>query len=227
MACGTADWLAGDGACCPTLFVLDRHGNDLLGRRVPEFLRRGWPRQRAGRVPELLRRTRRALALAAGVPNDETYALSLLRLRAAHSAVQSHRNPIVTALAAARETIVASCWRATCPIRFDTARATRSIAAGDWGARRKPMVARDELGAALDFDLMAERAARVLASHASCARCLARTALPLQIADPLAWPAPACQSRAGVRRIEQETAAGRADRRNPQSVAPGRSRRPR
>src|ERR1700733_15810913 len=82
---GLRDWLSQQTArvAPDRLFVLDRHGNDLLGRRVPEFLRARFGRgASAGPVPDLPPDTRDVRWLSQLVsPNDETYALSLLRAR--------------------------------------------------------------------------------------------------------------------------------------------------
>lgn len=216
---GLRDWLAQQTArAAPDrLFVLDSHGNDLLGRRVPEFLRARFGRGAiAGRVPELPPDTRDVRWLSQLVsPNDETYALSLLRTRRSPLGVfRSAQVPIVTAVATLLVSTVVCFLLArylSDPIRHLRA-ATRSIAAGDLGFRVSSLMGkrRDELAMlALDFDLMAERLRALLASQRELLRDVShelRSPLArLQIALGLARR-PNADLEQEFNRIERETA---------------------
>ena len=217
---GLRDWLADETARVlpDRLFVLDRHGNDLLGRRVPEFLRARFGRGNVpGHVPELPPDTRDVRWLTQLVsPNDETYALSLLRLRRGgpFGLINPAETPIVTALATLLVSTIVCFLLArylSDPIRHLRA-ATRSIAAGNLGVRVASLMGsrRDELGMlALDFDLMAERLRALLASHRELLRDVShelRSPLArLQIALGLARR-PNANLEQEFDRIEQETA---------------------
>ena len=219
---GLRDWLSQQTArAAPDrLFVLDRHGNDLLGRRVPEFLRARFGRGAgAGPVPDLPPDTRDVRWLSQLVsPNDETYALSLLRARRnTLGTFRSTQVPIVTAIATLLVSAIVCFLLArylSNPIRHLRA-ATRSIAAGDLGVRVSSLMGgrRDELAMlALDFDLMAERLRALLASHRELLRDVShelRSPLArLQIALGLARR-PNANLQREFDRIEQET--GRLD----------------
>ena len=219
---GLRDWLSQQTArvAPDRLFVLDRHGNDLLGRRVPEFLRTRFGRgASAGPVPELPPDTRDVRWLSQLVsPNDETYALSLLRARRNTLGMfRSTQVPIVTAIATLLVSAIVCFLLArylSNPIRHLRA-ATRSIAAGDLGVRVSSLMGgrRDELAMlALDFDLMAERLRALLASHRELLRDVShelRSPLArLQIALGLARR-PNANLQQEFDRIEQET--GRLD----------------
>jgi len=219
---GLRDWLSQQTArvAPDRLFVLDRHGNDLLGRRVPEFLRTRFGRgASAGPVPELPPDTRDVRWLSQLVsPNDETYALSLLRARRNTLGMfRSTQVPIVTAIATLLVSAIVCFLLArylSNPIRHLRA-ATRSIAAGDLGVRVSSLMGgrRDELAMlALDFDLMAERLRALLESHRELLRDVShelRSPLArLQIALGLARR-PNANLQQEFDRIEQET--GRLD----------------
>jgi signal transduction histidine kinase len=216
---GLRDWLAEETARVlpDRLFVLDRHGNDLLGRRVPEFLRARFGRGSVpGRMPELPPDARDVRWLSQLVsPNDETYALSLLRLRRGPLGIfNPTETPIVTAIATLLVSTIVCFLLArylSDPIRHLRA-ATRSIAAGNLGVRVSSLMGsrRDELGMlALDFDLMAERLRALLASHRELLRDVShelRSPLArLQIALGLARR-PNANLEQEFDRIEQETA---------------------
>ena len=216
---GLRDWLADETARVlpDRLFVIDSHGNDLLGRRVPEFLRARFGLGSVpGHVPELPPDTRDVRWLSQLVsPNDETYALSLLRLRRGPFGLFSPtETPIVTAIATLLVSTIVCFLLArylSDPIRHLRA-ATRSIAAGNLGVRVSSLMGsrRDELGMlALDFDLMAERLRALLASHRELLRDVShelRSPLArLQIALGLARR-PNANLEQEFDRIEQETA---------------------
>jgi two-component system, OmpR family, sensor kinase len=216
---GLRDWLAEESARVlpDRLFVLDRHGNDLLGRHVPEFLRARFGRGSVpGHVPELPPDTRDVRWLSQLVsPSDETYALSLLRLRRGPlGAFNPTQTPIVTAIATLLVSTIVCFLLArylSDPIRHLRA-ATRSIAAGNLGVRVSSLMKgrRDELGMlALDFDVMAERLRALLASHRELLRDVShelRSPLArLQIALGLARR-PNANLEQEFDRIERETA---------------------
>jgi two-component system sensor histidine kinase CpxA len=172
---GLRDWLseAAVRAAPDRLYVLDSHGNDLLGRHVPESLRARFGRiTGAGRVPDLPPDARDVRWLSQLVSaNNEMYALSLLRLRRGPLGIfNPTETPIVTALATLLVSTIVCFLLArylSDPIRHLRA-ATRSIAAGDLGVRVSTLMGdrRDELALlALDFDRMAERLRALLASH--------------------------------------------------------------
>jgi two-component system sensor histidine kinase CpxA len=172
---GLRDWLTEESvrAAPDRLFVLDRRGNDLLGRHVPESLRARFGRGAVpGRVPDLPPDARDFRWLSQLIaPGDETYALSLLRLRRGPLGIfSSPESPIITVIATLLVSTVVCFLLArylSDPIRHLRA-ATRSIAAGDLGVRVSSLMGsrRDELGMlALDFDVMAERLRALLASH--------------------------------------------------------------
>src|ERR1700733_11764100 len=216
---GLRDWLADESARVlpDRLFVLDSHGSDLLGRHVPESLRARFGRGSvAGHVPELPPDARDVRWLSQLVsPNDETYALSLLRPRRGPLGIfNPTQTPIVTALATLLVTTIVCFLLArylSDPIRHLRA-ATRSIAAGDLGVRVSSLMGgrRDELGMlALDFDVMAERLRALLASHRELLRDVShelRSPLArLQIALGLARR-PNADLELEFERIERETA---------------------
>jgi signal transduction histidine kinase len=217
---GLRDWLAEETTRVlpDRLFVIDSHGNDLLGRRVPEFLRARFSRGGVpGRVPELPPDARDVRLLSQLVsPSDETYALSLLRVRRGGplGILNPTQTPIVTAIATLLVSTIVCFLLArylSDPIRHLRA-ATRSIAAGNLGVRVSSLMGgrRDELGMlALDFDLMAERLRALLASHRELLRDVShelRSPLArLQIALGLARR-PNANLEQEFDRIEQETA---------------------
>jgi signal transduction histidine kinase len=216
---GLRDWLAEESTrtAPDRLYVLDRHGNDLLGRHVPEFLRARFGRARdAGRVPDLPPDTRDVRWLSQLVSsNDETYALSLTRTRRGPlGIINSTETPIVMTLATLLVSTIVCFLLArylSDPIRHLRA-ATRSIAAGDLGVRVSTLMGarRDELAMlALDFDLMAERLRALLASHRELLRDVShelRSPLArLQIALGLARR-PNADLELEFERIERETA---------------------
>src|ERR1039458_963485 len=101
---GLRDWLTHESArAAPDrLFVLDRHGSDLLGRHVPDFLRARFGHSTVpGKVPDLPPDARDVRWLSQLIsPSDETYALSLLRLRRGPLGIfSSTETPIITAIA--------------------------------------------------------------------------------------------------------------------------------
>ncbi len=172
---GLREWLAYQSlSVAPDrLYVLDRRGDDLLGRRVPEFLRARLGRGAdAGRLPELPSDTRDVRWLSQLIaPGDEPYALSLLRLRrGAHGIFNPTETPIVTGIITLLVGTVVCFLLArylSDPIRHLRA-ATRSIAAGDLQVRVSSLLGarRDELALlALDFDRMAERLRGLLESQ--------------------------------------------------------------
>jgi two-component system sensor histidine kinase CpxA len=217
---GLRDWLSQQTArvAPDRLFVLDRRGDDLLGRRVPEFLRARFGRGAlAGRVPELPPDTRdvRWLSQLVSPSDDETYALSLLRARRTPlGAFRSTEMPIVTAIATLLVSAIVCFLLArylSAPIRHLRA-ATRSIAAGDLGVQVSSLMGarRDELALlALDFDRMAERLRALLTSHRELLRDVShelRSPLArLQIALGLARR-PNANLEQEFDRIERETA---------------------
>ncbi|MFI4895156.1 MAG: ATP-binding protein [Steroidobacterales bacterium] len=164
---GLRDWLTHESlrAAPDRLFVLDRYGNDLLGRHVPEFLRARFGRGAlAGKMPDLPPDTRDVRWLSPLIASgDEPYALSLLRLRRGPLGIfNPTETPIITAIATLMVSTIVCFLLArylSDPIRHLRA-ATRSIAAGDLGVRVSSLMGsrRDELAMlATDFDLMAER----------------------------------------------------------------------
>ena len=217
---GLRDWLAEESARVlpDRLFVLDRQGNDLLGRRVPEFLRARFGLGSVpGRLPELPPDARdvRWLSQLVSPNDDETYALSLLRLRRGPLGIfNPTQTPIITAIATLLVSTIVCFLLArylSDPIRHLRA-ATRSIAAGNLGVRVSSLMGnrRDELGMlALDFDLMAERLRALLASHRELLRDVShelRSPLArLQIALGLARR-PNANLEQEFDRIERETA---------------------
>ena len=213
---GLRNWLAleSERVAPDYLLVLDRHGDDLLGRRVPDGLR-----TQVGRGP--LRHSApfgnwhdvRLLSQLV-TPSDETYALSLLRHRPGPFGVfGSKETPIITALA----TLLASgivCYLLarylSDPIRHLRA-ATRSLADGNLNARVSSLMGqrRDELALlAVDFDVMAERLRSLLESQRQLLRDVShelRSPLArLQIALGLARR-PHANLEQEFDRIEQET----------------------
>jgi two-component system OmpR family sensor kinase len=219
---GLRDWLTHESArAAPDrLFVLDRHGSDLLGRHVPDFLRARFGHSTVpGKVPDLPPDARDVRWLSQLIsPSDETYALSLLRLRRGPLGIfSSTETPIITAIATLMVSTIVCFLLArylSDPIRHLRA-ATRSIAAGDLGVRVSSLIGarRDELAMlALDFDLMAERLRGLLESHQELLRDVShelRSPLArLQIALGLARR-PNANLEQEFDRIEQET--GRLD----------------
>ncbi|MGA8709001.1 MAG: HAMP domain-containing protein, partial [Steroidobacteraceae bacterium] len=218
---GLRDWLSRESvrAAPDRLYVLDSHGNDLLGRRVPEFLRarigRGPPG--GGPPPELPPDTRdvRWLSQLVSPNGDETYALSLQRARRGPLGLfRSTEAPAITAVATLLVSAVVCFLLArhlSDPIRHLRS-ATRSIAAGDLSVRVAGLMGRrrDELAMlALDFDRMAERLRALLASHRELLRDVShelRSPLArLQIALGLARR-PNADLQRELDRIEQEAA---------------------
>jgi len=217
---GLRDWLAraSTQVAPDRLFVLDAHGDDLLGRRVPEFLRarlgRGPGLGRMQDLPPDARDVRWPSQLIS--PNgEETYALSLLRLRRGPlNRLRSIQAPIVTTAATLLVSAIVCFLLArhlSDPIRHLRA-ATRSIAAGDLSVRVANLMGtrRDELALlAVDFDRMAERLRALLASHQELLRDVShelRSPLArLQIALGLARR-PGADLEREFDRIERETA---------------------
>jgi len=214
---GLRNWLAleSERVAPDYLLVLDRHGDDLLGRRVPDGLRtqigRGGPLRRT--APFGTWHDVRLLSQLV-TPSDETYALSLLRHRPGPFGVfGSKETPIITALA----TLLASgivCYLLarylSDPIRHLRA-ATRSLADGNLSARVSSLMGtrRDELALlAVDFDVMAERLRSLLESQRQLLRDVShelRSPLArLQIALGLARR-PHANLEQEFDRIEQET----------------------
>ena len=170
---GLRDWLTLESArvAPDRLFVLDRQGEDLLGRRVPEYLRARFGRGAlAGHPPEPPSDTRELRWLSQLVsPNGDTYALSLQRLRRGPlGAFRATGAPLVTVLATLLVSAIVCFLLArylTDPIRHLRS-ATRSIAAGNLSVRVASLMGtrRDELALlAVDFDRMAERLRALLA----------------------------------------------------------------
>jgi two-component system sensor histidine kinase CpxA len=202
------------------LFVLDRHGDDLLGQRVPQFLRasagRHGPQGAAPAGSPGNAQDKHDLRLLSQLmtPSNETYALALLG---------QPRGPLgifgstQTVLVAALTTLLISasvCFllarHLSDPIRHLRA-ATRSIADGDLGARVAVLMGRrrDELALlAVDFDAMAERLRSLLESQQQLLRDVShelRSPLArLQIALGLARR-PHANLEQEFDRIEQET----------------------
>jgi two-component system, OmpR family, sensor kinase len=154
------------------LFLLDREGHDILGRPVPEFLQ-----ARVGRRPfpnpDRADHGKREMRLLSQLvsPTNETFALSLLRMRGGPFGIFA--SPETPAIAAVITLVIGTivCFLLA---RFLSAPihqlrlATHSIAAGDLGVRVAGTVGerRDELAMlALDFDAMAERLRVLLESR--------------------------------------------------------------
>jgi len=216
---GLREWLAYQSlrVAPDRLYVLDRRADDLLGRRVPEFLRARLGRgASAGRLPDLPADTRDVRWLSQLIaPGDEPYALSLLRLRrGALGIFNPTETPIVTGIITLLVGTIVCFLLArylSDPIRHLRA-ATRSIAAGDLRVRVSNLLGarRDELALlALDFDLMAERLRGLLESHRELLRDVShelRSPLArLQIALGLARR-PSADLPREFDRIEQEVA---------------------
>jgi two-component system sensor histidine kinase CpxA len=222
---GLRDWLSLESvrAAPDRLYVLDRNGHDLLGRRAPEFLR-----ARGGRVggaagieggpgppPPPEARMTPWLSQLVSPSDGETYTLSLLRARRGPLGMfRSSQLPLVTTIATLLVSAIVCFLLArhlSDPIRHLRA-ATRSIAAGDLGVRVSSLMGqrRDELALlALDFDRMAERLRALLASHRELLRDVShelRSPLArLQIALGLARR-PNANLEQEFDRIERETA---------------------
>ncbi|HEY1752623.1 MAG TPA: ATP-binding protein [Steroidobacteraceae bacterium] len=215
---GLRDWLSRESArAAPDrLYVLDRHGNDLLGRRTPEFLRaRGGRDGGPGPPPPPEAREAPWLSQLISPSDGETYTLSLLRARRGPLGIfRSSQLPLVTTIATLLVSAIVCFLLArhlSDPIRHLRA-ATRSIAAGDLGVQVSSLMGqrRDELALlALDFDRMAERLRALLASHRELLRDVShelRSPLArLQIALGLARR-PNANLEQEFDRIEQETA---------------------
>src|SRR5579863_1478078 len=219
---GLRDWLTRESArvAPDRLFVLDRQGADLLGRRVPDFLRARFGRASlAGRLPEPPSDSRDVRWLSQLITSsDETYALSLLRTRRGPFGVLSSTDtPIVAAIITLLVSTIVCFLLArylSDPVRHLRA-ATRSIADGDLGVRVSSLMGarRDELALlALDFDVMAERLRVLLESQRELLRDVShelRSPLArLQIALGLARR-PNADLEQEFDRIERET--GRLD----------------
>lgn len=178
---GLREWLARESvrAAPDRLFIIDPAGTDLLGRRVPEFLRGRFSRPmmppgppRPGPGPPLPPEPRDLRWISPlEVPGDSgPYALSLLRARRGPFGLLRAEAPgitgIATLLVSAIVCFLLARWLSA-PIRLLRA-ATQSIAAGDLGVRVSNLMGgrRDELALlAQDFDRMAERVRSVLASQ--------------------------------------------------------------
>lgn len=143
------------------LYVLDSHGQDLLGRPVPVYLQ---ARVGRGPYPDLLPQDREARLLSQLIsPNDETFALSLSTQRIGPLGILGGREtPLITAAV----TLLVSAVVCYLLARFLSApiqqlrNATHSIAAGNLGVHVASSVGRrrDELALlAIDFDAMAAR----------------------------------------------------------------------
>lgn len=151
------------------LYVLDGHGNDLLGQIVPGFLQaansgRSWPEARPlhGDVRLLSQLT---------TSRNETYSLSLLRQpHGPFGIFNSAATPVITALATLSISTILCLILArylSGPIGHLRA-ATRAIAAGDLRVRVATLLGRrrDELALlAVDFDAMTERLRTLLDSQ--------------------------------------------------------------
>jgi len=215
---GLRNWLEQQSsAVLPSrLFVLDKRGDDLLGRHVPDFLQARVGHQPFSEAAAADRMGRDAQLLSQLVsPTDETYALSLLRQGGPgpFGIFNSIETPVVTSII----TLVVS----TCvcfllarylsdPIRHLRA-ATRSIADGDLRVRVAGLLGRrrDELALlAADFDVMTERVRALLESQQHLLRDVShelRSPLArLQIALGLARR-PGADLEQEFDRIEQET----------------------
>jgi two-component system sensor histidine kinase CpxA len=219
---GLRDWLTRESArvAPDRLFVLDRQGADLLGRRVPDFLRARFGRASlAGRLPEPPSDSRDVRWLSQLITSsDETYALSLLRMRRGPFGVLSSTDTPIVAVVITLLVSTIVCFLLarylSDPIRHLRA-ATRSIADGDLGVRVSSLMGarRDELAMlALDFDVMAERLRALLQSQRELLRDVShelRSPLArLQIALGLARR-PNANLEQEFDRIERET--GRLD----------------
>ncbi len=194
------------------LYVIDRHGVDLLGRPVPDYLQaqvghRPYPAVSTGTLHDL-----RLLSQLVS-PNDQTYALSLLHRPNMFGVFGSTETLIVTLVATLLASTVLCLLLArylSDPVRHLRA-ATRSIADGDLRVRVSTLIGRrrDELALlAFDFDAMAERLRNLLESQRQLLRDVShelRSPLArLQIALGLARR-PNANLEQEFDRIEQET----------------------
>jgi len=214
---GLRNWLRHEVATVPPhdrLYVIDQHGVDLLGQRVPGFLQA----QAGHRPPNPVGSTGtfHDLRLLSQLisPNNETYALSLLhRWNWAFGVFGSTETPVVilttTLLVSAVVCFLLARYLSD-PVRHLRA-ATRSIADGDLRVRVSSLVGRrrDELALlAFDFDAMAERLRSLLESQRQLLRDVShelRSPLArLQIALGLARR-PHANLEQEFDRIEQET----------------------
>jgi two-component system sensor histidine kinase CpxA len=213
---GLRTWLQKEELEVPPdrLYVLDRHGDDLLGRRVPDFLqaslgRRPFPERTAGGRGRDVR-----LLSQLVTPTEETYALSLVRQRPGPFGIfGTPETPLVASFATLVVSTVVCFLLArylSDPIGHLRA-ATRSIADGDLSVRVASLLGRrrDELALlAVDFDAMAERLRGLLDSQQQLLRDVShelRSPLArLQIALGLARR-PGANLEQEFDRIEQET----------------------
>jgi two-component system sensor histidine kinase CpxA len=218
---GLRDWLAHESvrAAPDRLYVIDSHGNDLLGRRVPEFMRAraGLGAPAGAPPPDLPPDTRdiRWLSQLVSPSGDEIYALSLLHARRSPlGMLGASQAPTITAVATLLVSAVVCFLLArylSDPIGHLRS-ATRSIATGNLSVSVSSLMGRrrDELALlALDFDRMAERLRTLLASQRELLRDVShelRSPLArLQIALGLARRPQANLGRE-LDRIEQEAA---------------------
>jgi len=211
---GLREWLQRQSALVAPdrLFVLDHHGDDLLGQRVPQFLRASAGRHPLSNNPTDKHDLRLLSQLV--TPSNETYALALLgQPRGPLGIFGSTETVIIAALTTlliSAGVCVLLARHLSDPIRHLRA-ATRSIAAGDLGARVSALMGRrrDELALlAVDFDVMAERLRSLLESQQQLLRDVShelRSPLArLQIALGLARR-PQANLEQEFDRIEQET----------------------
>jgi two-component system sensor histidine kinase CpxA len=213
------------------LFVLDRHGDDLLGQRVPQFLRsagqhrsqdgpaagggsRGGAIQGGGSQGAAQDKHDLRLLSQLVTPSNETYALALLGQPRGPLGIFGSTETVVVAALTTLLISAGVCFllarHLSDPIRHLRA-ATRSIADGDLGARVAGLMGRrrDELALlAVDFDAMAERLRNLLESQQQLLRDVShelRSPLArLQIALGLARR-PHANLEQEFDRIEQET----------------------
>jgi len=210
---GLRDWLLSQLPQVSTdrLYVLDEHGDDMLGRPVPEFLQ-----ARVGRRPFPNRprgdREVRLLSQLVG-PDGETFALSLSSQRIGPFGIfASPETPVIASIVTLLVSAVLCYLLArflSAPIQHLRA-ATHSIADGDLSVRVATLLGkrRDELALlAVDFDSMAERLRVLLDSQQQLLRDVShelRSPLArMQIALGLARR-PSANLEQELDRIEQE-----------------------
>lgn len=151
------------------IYVLDAHGQDLLGRPVPAYLQ---ARVGRGPFPDQPREDREARLLSQLIsPNDETFALSLSTQRIGPWGIfGGPETPLIAGIV----TLLVSAVVCYLLSRFLSApiqqlrSATHSIAAGNLGVQVASSVGkrRDELAMlAIDFDAMAARLRTLIESQ--------------------------------------------------------------
>jgi signal transduction histidine kinase len=179
---GLADWVKDkQSARAVSLFVLDEHGRDILGRRVPFGLARAFRRHRehmpmhpfADRDPRNLRRPRPHPQLVAA--DGSVYAFFVLPTRASHSIwATADARWLVFLIALVVSGIVSYFLAAAIsrPVR-KLRDATVTLAGGDLAIRVDESVGKrnDELGMlGRDFDSMAENLQRAATRQAELSR---------------------------------------------------------